>query len=73
MLMYSENNYKIECFLIFYKIKKTIMGYKLALIVRSDINMSKGKTIAQTGHAVVDATVKAYTKTTIFFKWRILR
>ena len=46
------------------------MGYKLALIVRSDINMSKGKTIAQTGHAVVDATIKAYTSTTIFFKWQ---
>jgi PTH2 family peptidyl-tRNA hydrolase len=46
------------------------MGYKLALIVRSDITMSKGKTIAQTGHAIVDATVKAYTSTTIFFKWQ---
>ena len=46
------------------------MGYKLGLIIRSDINMSKGKTIAQAGHAVVDATVKAYTNTTIFFKWQ---
>ena len=46
------------------------MGYKLGLIIRSDINMSKGKTIAQAGHAIVDATVKAYTRTTIFYKWQ---
>jgi len=35
------------------------MSYKLALIVRNDLKMSKGKIAAQTGHAVVDATVAA--------------
>mgnify|MGYP001224461736 FL=1 len=46
------------------------MPYKLAILVRSDLKMSRGKVLAQTGHAMVDATVKAYTGTTIFYKWQ---
>ena len=46
------------------------MSYKLALIVRSDLGMSKGKIVAQIGHAVVEATIKCYTATTFFYKWR---
>ena len=34
------------------------MSYKLALIVRNDLKMSKGKIAAQVGHAVVDATIE---------------
>ena len=33
--------------------------YKLAIIVRSDLKMSKGKIVAQAGHAVVEATLNA--------------
>ena len=36
------------------------MSYKLALIVRNDLKMSKGKIAAQVGHAVVDATIACY-------------
>jgi PTH2 family peptidyl-tRNA hydrolase len=46
------------------------MSLKLAIIVNSDLNMSKGKIVAQTGHAMVQATVKAYTQTTNFYKWQ---
>ena len=42
----------------------------MAILVRSDIKMSKGKVLAQVGHAVVDATVKAYARTTLFYKWQ---
>jgi len=35
------------------------MSYKLVLIVRNDLKMSKGKIAAQVGHAVVDATIAA--------------
>ena len=42
----------------------------MAILVRSDIKMSKGKVLAQVGHAVVDATVKAYARSTIFYKWQ---
>ncbi len=42
------------------------MCFKMAILVRSDIKMSKGKVLAQVSHAMVDATVKAYTKTTLF-------
>jgi PTH2 family peptidyl-tRNA hydrolase len=61
---------KLKLFFILLLIKKTIMEYKMALIIRSDIKMSKGKIAAQIGHAMVDATVKAYTNSTVFFKWR---
>ena len=40
----------------------------MAIIVNSDLNMSKGKIVAQTGHAMVEATVKAYAKTNFFYK-----
>ena len=40
------------------------MTYKLAILVRSDLKMSRGKVLAQAGHAIVEATVKTYTKTT---------
>ena len=33
------------------------MSYKLALLVRTDLGMSKGKIVAQTGHAIVDAVL----------------
>lgn len=46
------------------------MCYKMAILVRSDIKMSKGKVLAQVSHAVVDATIKAYTSTTLFYKWQ---
>ena len=42
----------------------------MAILVRSDIKMSKGKVLAQVSHAVVDATVKAYARSTIFYKWQ---
>ena len=45
------------------------MCYKLALLVRSDIKMSKGKTVAQCGHAVVDATLASIKNNTIL-KWK---
>jgi PTH2 family peptidyl-tRNA hydrolase len=35
------------------------MSYKLVLIVRNDLKMSKGKIAAQVGHTVVDATIAA--------------
>ena len=37
------------------------MGFKMAILIRTDIKMSKGKILAQVGHAMVDATIKAYT------------
>ena len=46
------------------------MGFKMAILIRTDIKMSKGKVLAQVGHAMVDATIKAYTKTTLFYKWQ---
>mgnify|MGYP001168155923 FL=1 len=46
------------------------MSFKMAIIVNSDLNMSKGKIVAQTGHAMVEATIKAYTQTTNFYKWQ---
>ena len=42
----------------------------MAILIRTDIKMSKGKILAQVGHAMVDATIKAYTKTTLFYKWQ---
>ena len=42
----------------------------MAILIRTDIKMSKGKVLAQVGHAIVDATIKAYTKTTLFYKWK---
>ena len=42
----------------------------MAIMIRSDLNMSKGKVLAQVCHAMVDATVKTYTGTTIFHKWQ---
>tara|TARA_Y100000591_G_scaffold306556_1_gene305108 strand:- start:947 stop:1294 length:348 start_codon:yes stop_codon:yes gene_type:complete len=45
------------------------MEYKLVLLVRSDLKMSKGKTVAQCAHAVVDATTKSI-NTEKFAKWR---
>ena len=35
--------------------------HKLVLIVRSDLKMSKGKTVAQCAHATVDAVTKSIT------------
>lgn len=46
------------------------MSYKLVILVRSDLNMSPGKIVAQTAHATVDATIKSYTGTTNFWKWK---
>jgi PTH2 family peptidyl-tRNA hydrolase len=46
------------------------MSYKMAILIRSDIKMSKGKVLAQVSHAVVKATIKAYTATTLFYKWQ---
>ena len=46
------------------------MGFKMVILIRKDIKMSKGKVLAQVGHAVVEATIKAYTKTTLFYKWQ---
>ena len=45
------------------------MTHKLAIIVRSDITMSKGKIVAQAGHAVVEATIKCLTNN-IYNKWQ---
>ena len=42
----------------------------MALMIRGDIKMSKGKVLAQISHAMVSATVKAYTSTNIFYKWQ---
>lgn len=46
------------------------MSYKMALIVRNDLNMSKGKIAAQVAHATVDSTINAFSNTTHFYKWR---
>jgi len=46
------------------------MEFKMAIIIRSDLNMSKGKVLAQVSHAMVEATLKAYTGTTMFYKWQ---
>ncbi len=46
------------------------MTFKMALMIREDIKMSKGKVLAQISHAMVSATVKAYTSTNIFYKWQ---
>ena len=48
------------------------MSYKLVLLVRSDLKMSKGKTVAQCGHAVVDATISAINTPNNhkFIEWR---
>lgn len=46
------------------------MSYKLIMLVRSDLNMSKGKIVAQTAHATVDATITSHSKTNHFWKWR---
>ena len=48
------------------------MSYKLVLLVRTDLEMSKGKIIAQTGHAVVDAVLSpsGELKTSKIQKWR---
>ena len=46
------------------------MSFKLILLVRTDLNMSKGKIIAQTAHATVDATITSYSNTPYFWKWR---
>ena len=46
------------------------MTFKMVLMIRGDIKMSKGKVLAQISHAVVSATVKAYTSTNIFYKWQ---
>ena len=46
------------------------MPYKLALLVRTDLGMSKGKIVAQTAHAMVEAVIKGYTSSQIFLKWR---
>ena len=42
----------------------------MCILVREDLKMSKGKVLAQVSHTIVDATVKAYTQTHLFFKWR---
>ena len=46
------------------------MSIKMCVLVRDDLKMSKGKVLAQVSHTIVDATVKAYTQTQLFFKWR---
>ncbi len=46
------------------------MTFKMVLMIRGDIKMSKGKVLAQISHAMVSATVKAYTSTNIFYKWQ---
>ena len=46
------------------------MSFKMCILVRDDLKMSKGKVLAQVSHSMVDATVKAYTGSQIFFKWR---
>ncbi len=46
------------------------MSCKLIILVRSDLNMSKGKIVAQTAHATVEATISSYSKTNHFWKWR---
>ena len=46
------------------------MSFKMCVLVREDLKMSKGKVLAQVSHTIVDATVKAYTQTQLFFKWR---
>ena len=35
------------------------MSFKLAIMIRSDLSMSKGKVLAQVSHAMVDATLKS--------------
>ena len=42
----------------------------MCVLVREDLKMSKGKVLAQVSHTIVDATVKAYTQSQLFFKWR---
>ena len=46
------------------------MSFKMCVLVRDDLKMSKGKVLAQVSHTIVDATVKAYTQSQLFFKWR---
>ena len=42
----------------------------MCVLVRDDLKMSKGKVLAQVSHTIVDAAVKAYTQSQLFFKWR---
>ena len=46
------------------------MSFKMCVLVRDDLKMSKGKVLAQVSHTIVDATVKAYTQSHNFFKWK---
>ena len=46
------------------------MSFKMCILVREDLKMSKGKVLAQVSHTIVDATVKAYTQSQLFFKWK---
>ena len=46
------------------------MSFKLCILIRDDLKMSKGKVLAQVSHSVVDATIKAYTQSQLFFKWK---
>ena len=42
----------------------------MCILIRDDLKMSKGKVLAQVSHAMVDASVKAYTQSQLFFKWK---
>ncbi len=42
----------------------------MCILIRDDLKMSKGKVLAQVSHSVVDATIKAYTQSQLFFKWK---
>ena len=46
------------------------MSFKMCVLVRDDLKMSKGKVLAQVSHAMVDATIMSYTKSNNFFKWK---
>ena len=46
------------------------MSFKMCVLVRDDLKMSKGKVLAQVSHAMVDATIMSYTQISIFFKWK---
>ncbi len=46
------------------------MSFKMCILIRDDLKMSKGKVLAQVSHAMVDASVKAYTQSQLFFKWK---
>ena len=48
------------------------MSFKMCVLVRDDLKMSKGKVLAQVSHAMIDATIKCYTQTQISSNGKVM-